>query len=77
MLEHVRNPEYHFYLRIHPNLTNVHFEYREKLLALEEIYPNITVIDAPSPISTYALMDVADKIIVFGSTAGAESVFWE
>jgi hypothetical protein len=39
-------------------------------------YPNITVIPASSPISTYKLIDHCEKVIVFGSTAGIEANYW-
>ena len=64
----------HFYLRIHPSLKNVPYDYHVNLLKLD--YPNLTVIPGDSDISTYALMDAADKVIVFGSTTGAEASYW-
>lgn len=64
----------HFYLRVHPNLNDVPFDYHLNLYKLK--YPNLTVIPGTSDISSYALMDAADKIIVFGSTMGAESAYW-
>lgn len=65
-----------FYLRIHPNLTNIPYAYHKKLYDLEKIHNNITVIPPESPISTYSLMDKVDKIVTFGSTMGIESVYW-
>lgn len=64
----------HFTLRVHPNLKNISYKYHQELYQLN--YPNLTVIPADSIISTYALMDAANKVIVFGSTAGIESVYW-
>jgi len=68
--------EMHFYLRVHPNLTYVNYLYHNLMYELEKRYTNLTVIKADSPISTYSLIDAADKIMVFGSTTGAESAFW-
>ena len=34
------------------------------------------VIAPESPISSYSLLDVADKVIVFGSTMGIEAAYW-
>ena len=34
------------------------------------------MIPAAAPCSTYDLLDAAEKVIVFGSTMGAESVYW-
>lgn len=74
ILEHYKNDvTKHFYLRIHPNLNDVGFKYHTDLYRLD--YPNLTVIPGDSRISTYALIDNADKIITFGSTVGAESAY--
>lgn len=72
-----KNKNIHFYLRIHPNLANIPYAYHTALYTLPDIYSNITIIPATAPISTYDLMEHANKIIVFGSTMGLESVFWE
>lgn len=64
----------HFTLRVHPNLMKVAYRYHYDLYKFN--YPNLTVVSADSPISTYALMDAASKIIVFGSTTGIEAVYW-
>jgi hypothetical protein len=75
IVEHYLNDKTkHFYLRVHPNLSNITYSYHTKLY--EWNYPNLTVIKADSPISTYAMMDSSDKIIVFNSTMGIESVYW-
>lgn len=64
----------HFYLRIHPNLKNVPWKSHTLLYQLK--FPNVTIIPADSPISSYALMDQAEKVIVFNSTMGIESAYW-
>lgn len=75
ILEHYRgDKKKHFYLRIHPNLINVIYKYHSELYKMS--YENLTVIPANSPISTYTLLDKADKIIVFGSTVGIEASYW-
>ena len=68
--------DYHFYLRVHPNLKDVPYSYHQKLYDFNKISPNITIIHASSPVSTYAMIDHADKVIVFGSTTGMEAVYW-
>lgn len=73
---HKDNKEYHFYLRIHPNLKDIPYAYHKKLYELANISDNVTIIPGNSPISTYGLIDAAEKIIVFGSTAGQEAVYW-
>lgn len=67
---------YHFYLRVHPNLKNVHYKYHTALYELFEGSRNFTIIPANSPISTYSLIDNCDKVVVFGSTTGPEAVYW-
>ncbi len=67
----------HLYVRLHPNLKGITFSYHTDFYKLEQKFPNVTVIPPESPISTYALMDNADKVAVFGSTVGIESVYWQ
>jgi hypothetical protein len=67
---------YHLYLRVHPNLAKVTFAYHTDLYILERDYPNVTVLPPESPVSSYALIDHADKVVVFGSTVGIEAVYW-
>lgn len=75
IFEHYKtDAKIHFYLRIHPNLKNVPYKSHTNLYKLE--YDNVTVIPPTSPISSYALVDACDKIIVFGSTIGAEASYW-
>lgn len=69
-------PEFFFYLRIHPNLKGIKYKYHLDLYELEKEYNNIKVIPPDSPISSYALLDAAEKIIVFGSTIGVEGAYW-
>lgn len=66
----------HVYLRIHPNLSKVPYRWHTELLKLSEMYDHITVIPGTDSISTYDLMDGAEKVVVFGSTMGAESAYW-
>ena len=49
--------------------------YHTDLLKLGEKYPNMTVIPGGSSLSTYALIDRADVVVVWGSTTGAEAVY--
>ena len=39
-------------------------------------YDNVTIIPPKSNISSYALMESAEKVIVFNSTIGLESSYW-
>lgn len=68
--------DFHVYLRVHPNLSKIPFSYHTDLYKLPEKYPNLTVLHATSKHSTYDLMDQAYKVVVFGSTMGAEAAYW-
>ena len=68
-------PDYHVYLRVHPNLIPIKQPYHLMLYKLSEEFDNITVIPADSPCSTYDLIDVAEKVVVLGSTAGVEATY--
>lgn len=68
--------DYHIYLRVHPNLQKINFSYHTNLYSLPKRFPNLTVLPATSKHSTYDLMDAADKVVVFGSTMGAEAAYW-
>lgn len=61
-------------LRVHPNLNSIKYSYATDLIKLKS--ENFDVIEAGSNISSYALLENADTVIVFGSTIGIESVYW-
>jgi hypothetical protein len=69
--------EYNVFVRMHPNLKNVNYPYVEELRDMKKLGENIFVIEPDSQVDTYALMDLADKVISFGSTTGLEANFWE
>jgi hypothetical protein len=69
-------PEYNLVIRMHPNLKGVKELQSTGIMDLNKIYPNIFVISPESPVDSYALIDMADKVIVFGSSIGMESSFW-
>ncbi|TDN82172.1 capsular polysaccharide biosynthesis protein [Salegentibacter sp. 24] len=60
-------------IRMHPNLQYVNFDYVSYIKKLDQIYPNVHVIGPTSSIHTYALMKIASKVVVFGSTTGMEA----
>lgn len=64
------------YLRIHPNLKKINYRYHKDLYELSSSYQNLTIIPANAKVSTYSLIDGAEKIIVFGSTTGIEATYW-
>jgi len=73
--DNIGDEDYHFIVRIHPNMRGLDVEYHRNLYKLREL-KNVTVIAPEETVSSYALMDAAYNIVVFGSTIGAESLFW-
>ena len=76
ILSSIKEKEYKFYLRVHPNLKYIPYSYHKDLYLLENQFDNITVIPADDDVSTYDLIAAAEKIIVFGSTTGIEASYW-
>lgn len=75
IIEHYKDDKTkHFTLRVHPNLKDLPYKYHRDLLKLN--YDNLTVIPGWDKVSSYALIDAADKIVVFGSTMGIEATYW-
>jgi len=68
-------PSYNLVIRMHPNLKGVKHEFVSKILRLNKLYPNVFVIAPESPVDSYELIGVADKVISFGSTTGLEANF--
>jgi capsule polysaccharide export protein KpsC/LpsZ len=75
IFEYFKNKDdFHFYLRIHPNLANVKYKYVKDLEKLRK-HSNLTIILPTSPINSYSLLDISEKIITFGSTIGVEAIY--
>lgn len=68
--------DYHIYLKIHPNLKEIRYDYAVRLLLLGDEFKNLTVVAGDSIVSTYALMNKAEKVVVFGSSTGVEANYW-
>lgn len=66
-----------FYLRVHPSLKGIKYRYHLDLYDLEKQYNNVKVIPPDSEVSSYVLLDKAEKVIVFGSTIGVEAAYWQ
>ncbi len=66
----------HVYVRVHPAQKQVQYKYHLDLYDLSSRYDNVTIIHANDVISSYTLIDHAQKVVVFGSTIGIEAVFW-
>lgn len=70
------NKNIHFYLRVHPNLTNLKNTQIKEINILKSLnFDNLTIIESNSKISTYKLISESEKIITFGSTVGIEAVY--
>lgn len=67
--------DFHFFVRIHPNLTGL---YNKSITDILEIKRNnLTIILPNDDISTYDLMKQANKIITFGSSVGIEAAAFQ
>lgn len=75
LAENINDDCFHFYVRIHPNMKGLDVEYHMNLYKLSS-FNNVTVIEPEDPVSSYSLMDIAYNIVLFGSTIGAESLYW-
>lgn len=64
-------------IRMHPNLKGIQFDYVRELRDMGENLSNVNVIFPESPVDTYALLKIAEKVIVFGSTIGVEATYWK
>ena len=62
------------FVRVHPRSAKMPEIGAKRLLELR--VPNLTVIPADSPISTYAMMRKATRVVSFGSTTGLEATYW-
>jgi Capsule polysaccharide biosynthesis protein len=70
-----RDKRYHFYIRIHPNMAGVDNSQTRGLLSFRDKSDSVTVIDAGSPVDTYALIEASDIVLTFGSTVGIEAAY--
>lgn len=60
--------------RMHPNLARVDNAAKRRFLG--HSFPNVFVLPAEDDIDTYAVMEASDRVMTFGSSMGAESVYW-
>ena len=68
---------YVFYLRVHPNMKSrpKSNSQLKDIKALDEEFDNLVVIWPEEKIDSYELIKVCDKVLVYGSTIGMESVY--
>ncbi|HEY5412712.1 MAG TPA: capsule biosynthesis protein, partial [Caulobacteraceae bacterium] len=70
-------PELQLLLRIHPAEVRGTSPSRQPLLAeirrrFPELPPNVFIIPAESPVSTYAAMELCDSVLIYGTKTGVE-----
>ena len=76
----LNDSNYHFYLRIHPNIGLDPNDQLEKLLQFKQNnpYSNLTIIAPDDEIDTYELIIQSSvNVIPYNSTVGVESCYWE
>lgn len=66
-----------FWIKCHPNLDNVFWNYHKKVFSLHDPKNNIYVIPPNSKVSTYSILKACEKVITFNSLIGIESVYWK
>ena len=65
-----------FWIRCHPNLENVFWEYNKSINQFHDPDNNIFVIPPASPISSYKIMRLCEKVLTYNSLTGIEAVYW-
>lgn len=68
--------EINIWLRVHPNLKDVRWNFAIDLFRLERTNHNFHVVPGNSDVSSYAMLDKADLVVSFGSTIGIEAAYW-
>jgi hypothetical protein len=69
-------PDLKLVIRMHPGLKGLSFGYLKPIYDLPAKYPNIIVLNPESTVDSYALIDAAWKVVVFGSSIGVEANYW-
>jgi hypothetical protein len=67
--------KFKIFLREHPNLRHIDNTQTRQTRELARQYPELHVIPAESPVSTYSLLDQCDAVLTFGSTVGIEAAY--
>lgn len=70
-----RDPSMHLYVRVHPGLRGMDNSQTRALRTLRDT-SGLTIIEADSDVSTYALLRSARRVVTFGSTVGIEATYW-
>ena len=67
---------YKIWVRIHPNVKNIPWNYSRDNLSKLKKNKFIELIDADSKVSTYKLLDYCSKSVCFASIVGVEANYW-
>jgi len=70
-----KNMDYHLWIRMHPNLSNVKWNFNSDLIKLENLHSNIHIIKPASEISSYKIISLSEKFITYNSTTALEAVY--
>lgn len=65
-----------FWIRCHPNLEHVFWDYNDSINQFHDPDNNIFVIPPASPVSSYKIMRICEKVITYNSLTGIEAVYW-
>lgn len=68
----LRNPDYLFCVRFHPNQATMASDVRRPFRDIEQL-PNVVLYYPLDPANTYTLVDWSDVVVTFGSTVTAEA----
>jgi len=66
---------YSFWIKMHPNMKNVKWDYCLDILKLRKISPNIHIIKPQSKVSSYEMIKQCDKFLTFNSSSAVEAVY--
>ena len=66
---------YNFWIKMHPNMKNVKWDYCLDILKLRNISPNIHIIKPESKVSSYEMIEQCDKFLTFNSSSAVEAVY--
>ncbi len=74
-IKNKKDEEIFFWIKCHPNLSNVFWNYHKKVFSLHDPLNNIFVIPPDSKIDTYSVLKACEKVITFNSLIGIEAVY--
>tara|TARA_B110000008_G_scaffold278672_1_gene323159 strand:- start:1665 stop:3149 length:1485 start_codon:yes stop_codon:yes gene_type:complete len=73
----IRNKKYNLFIRCHPYLKDVFWNYNKDVINLHDPKNNIFVVKPDSPVSSYEMLLGADKVLTYNSQTGIEAVYWQ